>query len=131
MNTQTKQELFARDATPSPETKALTPMGMIALAVQQGADIDKLSKLLELQERWEATEARKAFVVALRKACGQCQLFPDLAAALGNLRRYASDNEWREEQERSAREATAGNVSYIEALHQRVDDLLQQIKEAA
>jgi len=63
VNTQPKQELVSKDA---PEPKAaLTPMGMIALAVQQGADVERLQKLLELQERWEATEARKAFVVAL------------------------------------------------------------------
>ena len=40
---------------------AITPMAMINLAVQQGADIDKLTKLMDLQERWEKNEARKAF----------------------------------------------------------------------
>lgn len=40
---------------------AVDPGQLIALAVQQGADIDKLEKLMELQERWEANEARKAF----------------------------------------------------------------------
>ncbi len=39
-------------------------MEVLQLAVQQGADVDKLSKLLEIQERWEANEARKAFNVA-------------------------------------------------------------------
>lgn len=48
-----------------PDVPAITPMGMLQLAVQQGADLDKLEKLMALQERWEATEARKAFVVAL------------------------------------------------------------------
>jgi len=43
----------------------VTPMQLVQLAVQQGADIDKLEKLLELQMRWEADQARKAFVVAL------------------------------------------------------------------
>lgn len=42
-------------------TQAVTPMAMIQLAVQQGADIDKLTKLMDLQERWEKNEARKAF----------------------------------------------------------------------
>lgn len=41
-----------------------TPMAMIQLAVQQGADIDKLEKLMALQERWEKNEARKAFHAA-------------------------------------------------------------------
>lgn len=44
---------------------AVTPMQLVQMAVSQGADIDKLEKLLELQLRWEADQARKAFVVAL------------------------------------------------------------------
>lgn len=44
---------------------AITPMGMLQIAVQQGADLDKLEKLMQLQERWESNEARKAFVSAM------------------------------------------------------------------
>jgi hypothetical protein len=40
-------------------------MAMLQIAVQQGADLDKLQKLMDLQERWEASEARKAFVSAM------------------------------------------------------------------
>lgn len=43
----------------------INPMQMIAQAVAQGADVDKLSKLMDLQERWQKEEARKAFVQAL------------------------------------------------------------------
>lgn len=43
----------------------MTPAGLLQLAVQQGADLDKLEKLMALQERWEANEARKAYVAAL------------------------------------------------------------------
>jgi hypothetical protein len=43
----------------------LTPPQLLALAVQQGADLDRLQKLLDLKNQWEATEARKAFVVAM------------------------------------------------------------------
>lgn len=43
----------------------ITPMGMLQMAVSQNADLDKLEKLMALQERWEANEARKAFVEAL------------------------------------------------------------------
>lgn len=42
-----------------------TPAYLLQMAVQQGADLDKLEKLMGLQERWEANEARKAFVNAL------------------------------------------------------------------
>lgn len=43
----------------------VTPNALLQLAVQQGADIGKLEQLMALQERWEANEARKAFVVAM------------------------------------------------------------------
>lgn len=43
----------------------VTPMQMLQMAVEQGADLDKLQKLMDLQERWEANEARKAYVVAM------------------------------------------------------------------
>jgi len=40
---------------------ATTPAAMIELAVKSGTDLEKLEKLLELQERWEAGEAKKAY----------------------------------------------------------------------
>ena len=55
-------ELIQRDdALPVPQT----PMGMIQVAVSRGASVDELGKLMDLQERYEKTEARKAFVAAL------------------------------------------------------------------
>lgn len=51
----------AQVATPAQPT---TPMEMLSLAVSQGADLDKISKLMDLQERWEASEARKTFNAA-------------------------------------------------------------------
>lgn len=47
------------------QAPAITPMSMIELAVKQGANVDQLTKLMDLQDRWQATEARKAFVSAL------------------------------------------------------------------
>ncbi len=44
---------------------AVTPATMLQTAVEQGADLDKLEQLMGLHERWEANEARKAFVVAM------------------------------------------------------------------
>lgn len=41
------------------------PMGLIQSAIAQGADVTTIEKLLALQERWEASQARKAFVAAL------------------------------------------------------------------
>lgn len=44
---------------------AATPAHLLQIAVSQGADLDRLDKLMQLQERWEANEARKAFVAAM------------------------------------------------------------------
>lgn len=49
------------------EPVPLTPMGMIQLAISKGADIDQLTKLMDLQDRHEKNEARKAFQVAFAK----------------------------------------------------------------
>lgn len=53
--------------TPAANTTPITPDQMLAMAVEQGADIDKLEKLMALQERWEANQAKKAFVVAMNE----------------------------------------------------------------
>jgi hypothetical protein len=47
------------------EERSITPMELIQIAMNQNADIGKLEKLMELQLRWEANEAKKAFVVAM------------------------------------------------------------------
>ena len=53
---------------PSPQramTTMATPADLLRLAVENGADLDRLERLMALQERWEAGEARKAFVQAM------------------------------------------------------------------
>jgi hypothetical protein len=35
-----------------------TPMQILAMAVQRGVDPDTLGKMMALQERWEANQAR-------------------------------------------------------------------------
>lgn len=62
MNAMVQQELPNLPAT------QITPMHMLQIAVQQGADLQKLEKLMELQERWEANQARKAFDAAISAA---------------------------------------------------------------
>jgi hypothetical protein len=42
-----------------------SPDQLIALALEKGADPGTLEKLMDLQERWEAGNARKAFVIAM------------------------------------------------------------------
>jgi len=53
---------------PAMPVAQITPMHMLQIAVQQGADLQKLEKLMELQERWEASQARKAFDAAISAA---------------------------------------------------------------
>lgn len=59
-----EKQLTLIEPTPQPNV-AITPMQMLQIAVEKGADVAQLERLLALQERWEATEARKAFVVAM------------------------------------------------------------------
>jgi len=52
------------------ETRAVavqqsSPAELLKLAVEGNADIEKLEKLMDLQERWQASEARKAFNAAM------------------------------------------------------------------
>ena len=42
-----------------------TPTMMLAMAVERGASLEYIEKLMALQERWEANEARKAFTEAM------------------------------------------------------------------
>jgi len=41
------------------------PSQLLAMAIQKDLDISKLEKLMELQERWERNEAKKAFTRAM------------------------------------------------------------------
>lgn len=61
----TAVEIVAPEAEPSPPATAVTPMQMLQIAIERGADLDMLERLMALQERWEAGEARKEFVSAL------------------------------------------------------------------
>ena len=47
-----------------PAVQPVNPMQLLTMAMEQGADLDKLTKLMDLQDRWEANEARKAFNAA-------------------------------------------------------------------
>ena len=62
MNEHEATTLPAERAAPAP---AITPMEMLQIAVERGTDLDQLQKLMDLQERWEATQARKAYNAAL------------------------------------------------------------------
>ncbi|MAC32254.1 MAG: hypothetical protein CME38_01450 [Haliea sp.] len=46
----------------------ITPMAMISMAIEKDAGIEKIQQLMDLQERWEANQARKAFDAAISQA---------------------------------------------------------------
>ena len=64
MNTLELIEPAPRDVAPAPVSTVATPAMLLQIAVQQGADLDKLERLMALQERYEASEARKAYAAA-------------------------------------------------------------------
>lgn len=50
----------------------ITPYELIAKAVESNFDLDKLDKLMQLQERWEAKQAKKAFFESLAQFQSIC-----------------------------------------------------------
>ena len=58
-------DLIPTTPAAQPEQRALaavaTPAQLLQLAVEQGADLDRLERLMALQERWQAGEAKKAY----------------------------------------------------------------------
>lgn len=51
---------------------AITPTQMLAIAVEQGADLDKLEKLMDLQERWEDKQAHKNYIASMSRFRSEC-----------------------------------------------------------
>lgn len=54
-----------RDVVGQPQGAMTSPADLLRLAVTKGADVDQLERLMALQMRWEAENARKAFVAAM------------------------------------------------------------------
>lgn len=67
---------------------AITPMDMLNRAVESGAGLEMVEKLMSLQERWETGQARKAFDKAI--AAAKAKITPIQRNAKGhNDKRYA------------------------------------------
>lgn len=64
----------------------MTPMAMIDKALSSGATPETLEKLMDLQERWEANRARKAFIAAM--ALARAKFAPILKKNDGYASRY-------------------------------------------
>lgn len=66
----------------------MTPMDMLNQAVSSGAGIEVISKLMDLQDRWSASQARKEFDEAISAA--KAEIPPIIKNAKGhNDKRYA------------------------------------------
>jgi hypothetical protein len=61
----TKEPMNAKAEVVAMPAVQVTPLTMLQVAVDRGASVEQLAQLMALQERHEANEARKAFVVAL------------------------------------------------------------------
>jgi hypothetical protein len=69
-------------------TPTTTPMTMLEKAVSSGASLEMVEKLMALQERWEANQARKAFDEAI--AAAKAEIKPVVRNATGhNSKKYA------------------------------------------
>lgn len=59
-----EKQLVEREET-SVSVQSMNPMQLVSMAVQSNADIDKLERLMDLQERWEKQNSRKRFLEAM------------------------------------------------------------------
>ena len=99
--------------TTNDQSMVTTPSKLLEMAVSQNADIDKLEKLMDLQQRWEANEARKAYIEAMttfrssvenitKNKEGHNSKYADLAHTLNSIKNQLSENglshTWKTEQ---------------------------------
>jgi len=86
MNTLEKINIIPQDE-PSAMVP-VTPMDMLNRAVSSGASLDMVEKLMTLQERWDASQARKQFDAAVSAA--KAEIPPITRNATGhNAKKYA------------------------------------------
>jgi hypothetical protein len=75
-------------ATQTAAPRPITPMEMLSRAIEGGAGIEVLEKLMDLQERWEARQARRAFDEAI--AAAKAEIKPIVRNREGhNAKKYA------------------------------------------
>lgn len=69
MNEETNQMLVVEDSPrgiqAAPRVTGSTPADLIRYAMESGADLDRLERLMEMQIKWESREAEKAFAEAM------------------------------------------------------------------
>jgi hypothetical protein len=65
---------------------AAQPMRLIELAITQGADVEKLEKLMALQERWNEQQAKKSFFESLSQMQAEMPVIRKLKQAAFNTK---------------------------------------------
>lgn len=55
-------QLIPAEEPRRPERALTTPADLLTLALNNGADLDRLERLMTMQQAWEADQARKAYV---------------------------------------------------------------------
>jgi hypothetical protein len=68
--------------------QAMTPGDMLSMAVERGASIEVMTRLMDLRERWEAGQARKAFDEAVSAAKAEIPVIGKTSTGHNN-KRYA------------------------------------------
>jgi len=83
MKTKVIEELVVAD----PVNVSISPLETIQKAIAGGADLEKLERLLTLQERWEAGEAKKAYHRAMTAfKANPPEIEKDKKVAFGNTK---------------------------------------------
>lgn len=81
------QEIVVPQETAPPVLTGRTPMDLLALALERGDDLSVLEKLMDLQDRHERGQARKAFDAAVAEA--KAKIKPVTKNRQGNNSKYA------------------------------------------
>lgn len=82
-------QAVSRIDPPSVAMTPITPMAMLSQAIERGMSPETVDKLMALSERWDATQARKAFDAAVAAAKAQIPVIGKNATG-HNDKRYAN-----------------------------------------
>ncbi len=81
------KEKKRQDALVKQQDNKLLPPALLAMAIEKGADVDALEKLMNLQERWEAREAKKVFLHYISIFQNECPVLKkDKVVSFGQTR---------------------------------------------
>lgn len=74
-------QLIEREETQGTQMAVSQPMRLLEMAIQSNADVDKLEKLMALQERWNEQQAKKSYFDALSQMQSEMPVIRKLSRA--------------------------------------------------